>query len=338
MRLLTGSSLAIIGHTLISGAHALPYVTDSGLSIDTLYKVECSRKTQQGDTVHVHYNGTLTDGTTFDSSYSRNNPIAFKLGMGQVIRGWDEGLMDMCIGEERLLTIPPELGYGSRGVGPIPANSVLGMLKRPATGYKALTADTVFGTKLVSIDGVPKDQDPLLPPPTPSLTAAPTTATSSIYSTTLTTSTTPTTSSNIPASSTTSATSPPTAIPTDGSKPGAEAGECRLLGPFALFVQGGLGILALLSLVLKRYRESPRRPVKVWAFDASKQILGSILLHVLNLVMSMLGTGDIELNTPDVIDLSAQLAAQGDGSAPNPCSFYLINLAIDVSVLLLPIR
>jgi len=201
-----------------------------------------------------------------------------------------------------------------------------------------LIINSVFGTKLVSIDGVPKDQDPLLPPPTPSLTAAPTTASSSILSTTSAASTTLITSTNTPASSTTSGTSPPTAIPTDGSKPGTEAGECRLLGPFALFVQGGLGILALLSLVLKRYRETPRRPVKVWAYDASKQILGSILLHVLNLVMSMLGTGDVELNTPDVIALSAQLAAQGDGSVPNPCSFYLINLAIDVSGLRTPTK
>jgi len=90
-----------------------------------------------------------------------------------------------------------------------------------------------------------------------------------------------------------------------------------------------------LSLVFKRWREVPRRPVKVWAFDASKQVLGSALLHVLNLIMSMLsssGSGDLEINAPDVLELSAQLAAaDAEGRMPNPCSFYLINIAVDVS-------
>lgn len=71
--------------------------------------------------------------------------------------------------------------------------------------------------------------------------------------------------------------------------------------------------------------------MKVFAFDASKQVLGSALLHLLNLLMSILSSSDIEINAPDVVDLSAQLAEQGDGRVPNPCSFYLINIAIDVS-------
>ena len=101
------------------------------------------------------------------------------------------------------------------------------------------------------------------------------------------------------------------------SRPGAENGECRLLGPFALVVQAALGALALLSLVYKRWRERPQRPLKIWAFDASKQVVGSALLHVANLLMSMLSSG--------------QLTVKADDYQANPCSFYLLNLAIDVS-------
>ena len=106
---------------------------------------------------------------------------------------------------------------------------------------------------------------------------------------------------------------------TDGgdSRPGADGGECKLLGPFALFIQGALGILALLSLVFKRWRERPQRPVKIWAFDASKQVVGSALLHVANLLLSMISSGEL-----------ANVKAE-DYQA-NPCSFYLLNLAIDV--------
>ena len=63
-----------------------------------------------GKTVSVHYVGTLTDGSKFDSSRDRGEPFNFRLGAGQVIRGWDEGLKDMCEGEKRLLTIQPEVG------------------------------------------------------------------------------------------------------------------------------------------------------------------------------------------------------------------------------------
>ncbi|CAH2448940.1 Peptidyl-prolyl cis-trans isomerase [Komagataella phaffii CBS 7435] len=102
---------------------------DSGqLRIGITRKVppdECVQKTQSGDTVAIHYEGSLEDGTIFDSSYERDQPLEFVLGSGQVIRGWDQGLQNMCIGEQRKLTIPPDLGYGSRGIGPIPANAVL---------------------------------------------------------------------------------------------------------------------------------------------------------------------------------------------------------------------
>lgn len=89
--------------------------------------MDCVRKSQDGDSVSVHYRGALDNGYEFDSSFSRGVPIDFKLGAGQVIRGWEIGILDMCIGEKRTLVIPPEYGYGARGIGPIPANAVLRM-------------------------------------------------------------------------------------------------------------------------------------------------------------------------------------------------------------------
>ncbi|MGC7403681.1 FKBP-type peptidyl-prolyl cis-trans isomerase [Pandoraea pneumonica] len=99
--------------------------TDSGLQYDDL-QVGDGAEATPGQTVTVHYTGWLTDGKKFDSSKDRNDPFAFVLGGGMVIRGWDEGVAGMKVGGKRKLIIPAELGYGARGAGGvIPPNATL---------------------------------------------------------------------------------------------------------------------------------------------------------------------------------------------------------------------
>ena len=88
-------------------------------------QVGTGKEVKSGDTVVIHYLGTLTDGTKFDSSYDRGKPFETQIGTGQVIKGWDLGVVDMKVGGKRRLTIPPEFGYGNQAVGSIPANSTL---------------------------------------------------------------------------------------------------------------------------------------------------------------------------------------------------------------------
>ena len=90
--------------------------TPSGL-IYLITKKGTGAAPKAGDTVAVHYTGTLTDGTPFDSSKERGEPIEFPLGQGRVIKGWDEGISKMHVGDQAILVIPPDLGYGQRGAG-----------------------------------------------------------------------------------------------------------------------------------------------------------------------------------------------------------------------------
>lgn len=95
------------------------------LKIETL-KEGTGAEAKNGDIVAVHYTGWLEDGTKFDSSLDRGTPFTFTLGVGQVIQGWDLGVLGMKAGEKRKLNIPPELGYGSQGAGGvIPPNATL---------------------------------------------------------------------------------------------------------------------------------------------------------------------------------------------------------------------
>lgn len=99
--------------------------TESGLIYEDL-TLGSGDEAKAGQKVSVHYTGWLTDGTKFDSSKDRNDPFAFPLGAGHVIKGWDEGVQGMKVGGVRKLTIPPHLGYGARGAGGvIPPNATL---------------------------------------------------------------------------------------------------------------------------------------------------------------------------------------------------------------------
>jgi len=120
------AALAIIGVTLwkyfSAGGSETP--TGSGLKyVDEV--VGTGESPSPGKTVKVHYTGRLEDGTKFDSSVDRGQPFEFTIGVGQVIKGWDEGVMTMKVGGKRKLIVPPDLGYGADGAGPIPPNSTL---------------------------------------------------------------------------------------------------------------------------------------------------------------------------------------------------------------------
>lgn len=98
--------------------------TPSGLTYEILTKGN-GKAPVKGGTVTVHYTGKLTNDTVFDSSVQRGQPFSFKLGVGQVIKGWDEGIALLHVGDKARLTIPANLGYGERAAGKIPPNSTL---------------------------------------------------------------------------------------------------------------------------------------------------------------------------------------------------------------------
>lgn len=116
--------------------------TASGLQYAIIKKGD-GKKPVAGDKVSVHYTGKLTNDTVFDSSFKRNQPFSFKLGAGQVIKGWDEGIALLHVGDKAILKIPSVLGYGERGAGPmIPPNS-----------------DLIFEVELLAITEAPKPYD-----------------------------------------------------------------------------------------------------------------------------------------------------------------------------------
>ncbi|MGB5944103.1 MAG: peptidylprolyl isomerase [Leeuwenhoekiella sp.] len=91
-------------------------ITESGLRYKIIQNGD-GKKAEKGQMVSVHYKGQLTDGTVFDSSYKRNEPIEFQVGVGQVIPGWDEGILLLNVGDKARMVIPSRLGYGERGAG-----------------------------------------------------------------------------------------------------------------------------------------------------------------------------------------------------------------------------
>lgn len=109
----------------------------------------CELQAHKGDQVSVHYRGTLVDGTEFDESYGRGQPLDFALGRGSVIKGWDQGILGMCVGEKRKLKIPAKLAYGAQGSPPkIPGGATL-----------------IFETELVAVNGkTGPGQEDVLPP------------------------------------------------------------------------------------------------------------------------------------------------------------------------------
>lgn len=108
---------------------------DKNLVIKDIKKGE-GKEVTGGDFITIHYAGTLENGSEFDSSYKRGTPFKTRIGVGEVIAGWDMGVVGMKVGGKRKLTIPPQLGYGENGIGDvIPPNSIL-----------------IFEVELVSID------------------------------------------------------------------------------------------------------------------------------------------------------------------------------------------
>ncbi|MBI2068829.1 MAG: FKBP-type peptidyl-prolyl cis-trans isomerase [Candidatus Yanofskybacteria bacterium] len=106
------------------GPASTPIKMENGLQIQDL-KVGTGPEVRLGQGLTMHYSGTLENGTKFDSSYDRGEPFQFVLGAGQVIQGWELGVQGMKVGGKRKLIIPPSLGYGERGIGPIPPNATL---------------------------------------------------------------------------------------------------------------------------------------------------------------------------------------------------------------------
>ena len=127
-------ALFVIGFFFLFGQSLISFFTggQSNINVMTQQKVSIQDTlvgtgdiAGAGDRVTVHYTGRFIDGTIFDSSLTRGEPFQFILGVGQVIKGWDDGVAGMRVGGKRILSVPPELGYGVNDYGPIPGGSTL---------------------------------------------------------------------------------------------------------------------------------------------------------------------------------------------------------------------
>ncbi len=145
-----------------------PVTSASGLTY-VLTELGTGDAVDSNDVVTVHYTGFLTDSTKFDSSKDRNKPFTFKVGSGQVIEGWDEGLSYLRVGDKATLTIPSELGYGERAQAAIPANSTLIFdievisSKEGAKPYDVEGLDTTTlasGLQMIMINSLPDAPQP----------------------------------------------------------------------------------------------------------------------------------------------------------------------------------
>lgn len=131
----------VVGHLEDDEKPKKPEVKpDIKIEIITMPPKDCTRKSRRLDVLGMKYTGYLENGTKFESTYDHGHEFSFQLGIGQVIQGWEKGLVDMCVGEKRKLTVPPHMAYGTIGAGDrIPPNSTL-----------------IFECELVKIDDGPK--------------------------------------------------------------------------------------------------------------------------------------------------------------------------------------
>jgi len=127
-------AIFVVGFFFVFGQGLISLFTDGDIKSTNMQQPELlvedtlvgtGEEAKSGDRVTVHYTGRFVDGEVFDSSLVRKEPFQFVLGVGQVIKGWDDGVVGMKVGGKRILSVPPELGYGMSDYGPIPGGSTL---------------------------------------------------------------------------------------------------------------------------------------------------------------------------------------------------------------------